>query len=139
MGADNSSGLSAGIRQGCVVVDHSFKILATVGSKKLMRITASPQKPTLLQIKEVGGNVALAGSPTYQLGTASGGGQLVASRAFPAINTGVAAVPSVAGTSIFTADFDVWVVQAAGSAGHVYLIITATEINITDVNANAIP
>jgi len=142
MSANHSSGLSQGTRQGNTPVEHSIKITAnsTLMNKKFLRISASPQKPTLLTLRELGGNVALGGAPVYSLGTTSGGAQIAVSKAFPAINTGPVAVTQLAGQFVFTADFDLWIlVAAAGTAGHFYLLATLSELNIADVNANAIP
>lgn len=140
MSANHSSGLSQGSRQGNIPVEHSIKITAnsTLFNKKFLRVSASPTKPTLLTLRELGGNVALGGAPAYVLGTASGGAQLAASKAYPAINTGPVAVTQL--QFVFTADFDIWIQSAAaGTAGHFYLLATLSELNIADVNANSIP
>jgi hypothetical protein len=137
---DHSTGASEGVRQGSNPVDHSLSVnYNSKVDRKWLRVRASAVKPILVEIREVGVTVFNAGTTNqYRLGTASAGAQLLALR-----NTPAAAAVAVVTSFLLVANTDIWVgtslTGTAATTGAMYLIAQMTELNVADVNANAIP
>lgn len=142
MGANHGVGNAAGSRQGCDPIVHSWPLnFNSTVNRKLMRIVASIQKPVLLTIREVGKVTFNAGTTNqYKLGTTSGAVDLLALRNIPAAQ---ASTEVQTLSTVFTANTDVWLglslTGTTATAGESFICATLTELNVADVNANAIP
>lgn len=142
MSAIHGQGNSAGSRQGCVPVSHSIPVnFNSTVNRKFLRVTASTAKPVRVTVHELGITAFNAGTTNqYRLGTTSGGAQLLALRNTPAAAADTA-VPLL--QAVFTADTDIWIgtslTGTTPTTGAMYLTATLIELNVNDVNANAIP
>lgn len=107
-------------------------------NRKFLRVTASATKPVLLTLREVGNVTFNGGTNQYRLGTTSGSANLLALRNTPAAQVS-AEVQTL--STVLVADTDIWVgTNLVGTTvGQMYVCITLTELNVADVNANAIP
>lgn len=139
---DHSTGPSEGVRQGSTVTRHSLNVLfSSTVNRKWLRIKASPTKPVMLVLRELGVTAFNAGTTNqYRIGTASAGAQVLALRNTPAAGSSVEVAVI---TPLLTADTDIWIgtslTGTAATTGNMWLTLDAVELNVNNVNANAIP
>lgn len=142
MPAEHAMGPAEGTRLGVFPIVHTLQVnFNSKVDRKFLRVRASPAQPVLLTLREVGQVAFNAGTTNqYRIGTASAGAQLLALRNTPAANaqTEVALI-----SVVLTANTDIWVglslTGTAASAGSMWIHMTLTELNVKDVNPNAIP
>lgn len=119
---------------------HSLKVLfSSTTNRKFLRVTASAAKPVLVEFKTRGVTAFNAGTLNqFRLGSTSAGAEHLA-----LTNTPAAGALATVGNVLLTADTDIWVglglTGTAATTGEMWIIAELSELNVADVNANAIP